>query len=81
MSKPVTLLSVYGDYMLSYAISRKVQLFKLSANGGTRPVTVNIEALWVLDILDHVGSPYCIVSLSLICMGSDNKGLTADCIF
>jgi hypothetical protein len=73
MTRPVTLLSVYGDYMLSYAFSRKVHVFQLSESGG-KP---QMDPVWTLDILDHVSSPICIVSLSLVCLNIDRADASA----
>eukprot|EP00047_Mylnosiga_fluctuans_P022265 m.116876 g.116876 ORF g.116876 m.116876 type:complete len:1191 (-) comp9194_c0_seq3:58-3630(-) len=72
MTRPVTLLSVSGDYVLTYAFSRKVQIFLISAVG--TPRRVDLEPVWTLDILDHVPSPHCVVSLSLISLQADGKG-------
>jgi hypothetical protein len=75
MPKPVTLLSVYGDYVLSYSFSRRVFVFKLAVEAGGvagARAEVTMTQHWTLDILGHIPSPHCIVTLSLISMGAES---------
>ena len=74
MPRPVTLLSMYGDYMLAYSYSRKLQVFRLSLSNEAKPsALVEMALVWTLDVLDHIPSPLNILSMSLVCMGIEGS--------